>query len=250
MSHMQSLSFKILIFVFACLSIGSTSVKSQDYRSLQNRADSLFTQKKYVQSYQLYDSIYSSGNLSSSQMLLKMAYIQEGLGNYTLALFHLNDYYNQTSDERALEKMQTLGAKHNLAGYDYSESDYVQSLYHQYYNKLVLVLSIVSIIFLAGIFYQKYKLKQKPITNFTLFTLSVLLLAGVINTGMGFKEAIITHPSTYIMSSPSSSSEVLAIIPMGNKVPIKKSFDVWIKTEWDQRTAYVKRKNVTPIASW
>ena len=208
---MQSLSFKILILLIMCLSTAPVRVQAQDYKHILDQADSLFALKKYTQSYQLYDSIYSVGQLNSSQMLLKMAYIQEGLGDYTKAIFHLNDYYIQTSDDRALEKMQTLGSKHNLTGYDYSESDFFLSLYHQYYNQLLLFLSGISLVFLAGLFYQKFKLRQKPVTNFALFSVSVLLLALVLNTGMGYKEAIITHPSTYIMSSPSSSSKVIAI---------------------------------------
>ena len=247
---MQSLSFKILILLIMCFATVPFSAQAQDYNSILQKADSLFTLKKYTQSYQLYDSIYNTGQLSSSQMLLKMAYIQEGLGDFTQALFHLNEYYIQTSDERALEKMKSLGSKHNLAGYDYSESDYLLNVYHQYHGQLMLVLSSISFIFLAGLFYQKLRLKRKPVTNFTLFTISILVLALVLNTGMGYKEAIITHPNTYVMSSPSSASEVLAIVSIGNKVPFQKNSDVWFKTEWDNRPAYIKRKNVTPIASW
>lgn len=250
MHYLQTLRFKIFIFFFTSAAFVGNEAIGQRPDGTLVIADSLFAMQKYTQSYQLYDSLFTYQKLSSPQMLLKMAYIKEGLGDYTLALIHLNQYYIQTSDERALEKMESLATEFNLSGYDYGESDFVISIYHEYYNQIVLGISIISAIFLTGLFYQKFKLKVKPVSNFISLTISLIALVIVINTGMGYKEAIVIHPNTYIMSSPSSSSEVLAIISKGNKMPIKKSQDVWLKTEWDDQAAYVKIKNVTPVTSW
>jgi len=250
MYYLQTLRFKIFIFFFATsFFIGNEAIgqKSEDTLDF---ADSLFAMQKYTQSYRLYDSLFTYQKLSSPQMLLKMSYIKEGLGDYTLALFHLNEYYIQTSDERALEKMESLANEFNLRGYNYGESDFVISVYHEYYDQIVLSISFISIIFFGGLLYQKFKLKVRPVSNFVFLSISLIALVIVINTGMGYKEAIVTHPNTYIMSSPSSSSEVLAVISKGNKMPIKKSQDVWLKTEWEDQEAFVKRKNVTPVTSW
>ena len=54
--------------------------------SLLNTADSLFSQQKYTEALNLYEEIYTSGRASSA-MLLKMAFIQDGLNNYADALF-------------------------------------------------------------------------------------------------------------------------------------------------------------------
>lgn len=250
MHYLQTLRFKIFIFFFAATAFIGNEAVSQRSEGTLIIADSLFAMQKYTQSYQLYDSLFTYQKLSSPQMLLKMAYIKEGLGDYTLALFHLNEYYIRTSDERALEKMESLATEFDLSGYDYGESDFVISVYHEYYDQIVLGISLISIIFFAGLLYRKIRLRVKPVTNFVLLTISLIALVIVVNTGMGYKEAIVTHPNTYIMSSPSSSSEVLAVISKGNKVPIKKSQDVWLKTEWEDQAAYIKSKNVTPVTSW
>ena len=221
----------------------------QGFNLVLEEADSLFTKQKYTQSYQLYDSIFSAG-LSSPQMLLKMAYIKEGLGDYTMALFHLNEYYVETSDERALQKMESLAEEYNLVGYNYGETEFVGSIYHEYYDQIVIVLVLLSIIFLGGVIYQKFKLRIRPVSNFVFMLIFLVCLAITINTGMGYKEAIVTHQNTYLMSSPSSSADVLAIISKGNKMQIKKSQDVWVKTEWQDQTAFVKRKNIRPVNSW
>lgn len=249
MYYLQSRRFKILIFTVTLLFLTIAGGSAQDYGLALDRADSLFSRQKYTQSYNIYDSIMNVGKLSSPKMLLRMAYIKEGLGDYTTALIHLNEYYVLTSDERALAKMENLGEMHNLTGYDYSESDFVLSVYHDYHNQIILVLSLFALIFLAGILYQKFKLKEKPIANFVLFSITLVILAVVINSGLGYREGIITHPNSYLLSGPSSSSKVLAIIPEGNKIPISKSQDVWLKTRWENKPAYIKSKNVTPITT-
>ncbi len=250
MHYLQRFRFKKYIFFSVLLLILVNIAEAQDFNSRLSYADSLFSQQEFTESYQVYDSINRLENLSSPQMLLKMAYIKEGLGDYTLALYHLNEYYMLTSDERALAKMEALGQEQDLIGYEYSEADYLISFYHKNYDSIVLVLIVLGVIFLGGMSYQKFKLKEKPTTNYVLLVLSSLALVIVLNTGMGYSQGIITHHNTYIMSGPSSSSEVLAIVAKGNKVPIKNNKDVWIKTEWQDRPAYIKSKNVTPIASW
>jgi uncharacterized protein YgiM (DUF1202 family) len=59
------------------------------------KADSLFEQKKYTESFDLYEQILDEEQLASPKMLLKMAFIKEGLGDYSRALYFLNVYYQK-----------------------------------------------------------------------------------------------------------------------------------------------------------
>ena len=57
-------------------------------------------------------------------MLLKMAYIQEGLEQYPEALYYLNLYYNQNPSKKVLAKMETLAeAQMHVATFPQSEDD-------------------------------------------------------------------------------------------------------------------------------
>lgn len=222
----------------------------KDFQSKLNLADSLFTQQKYTQSYELYDSIYTLGKLRSPAMLLKMAYIREGLGDYTMALYYLYDYYIQTSDEFALEKMESLASAQNLIGYDYSDKEYFLSVYHEYYDQIILSLGSLSLIFIAGIGYQRFRLHQRPTGNYIMFSAISLILIIILNVGMGFQEAIVTHQNTYAMNQPSSSADVVDIITLGHKIKINGEIDVWFKTEWYDQEVYIKKKNVLPVSAW
>ncbi|MGB3465691.1 MAG: hypothetical protein WBA74_10490, partial [Cyclobacteriaceae bacterium] len=50
-------------------------------------ADSLFQAKKYTESFELYEQIIVEDMAYSPAMLLKMAFIKEGLGDYSNALY-------------------------------------------------------------------------------------------------------------------------------------------------------------------
>lgn len=242
--------FKIMPLLLTGTFFSSLHATPGDYTEQVTIADSLFNQKKYTQSYELYDSIYTIEKLSSPAMLLKMAYIREGLGDYTMALYFLYDYYIQTSDELALEKMESLASAQNLKGYEYSDKEYFLSVYHEYYGEIIFSLATISFLFLSGVVYQKYKLHRKPMGNYILLTLFSIILLFILNVGMGYKEAIVTHQNTYAMDSPSSSGNVVDIINKGHKILIDGSSDVWYKITWNNEEVFVKKKNVLPVKSW
>ena len=54
-------------------------------------------------------------------MLLKIAYIKEGLGDITSAQYYLNEYYLATSNEQALQKMEDLAEANDLKGYQHND---------------------------------------------------------------------------------------------------------------------------------
>ncbi len=247
---MQSNIFKIITITLLFLLPGLIKAAPKDYKDKIKLADSLFAQKKYTQSYELYDSIYHIGKLRSPAMLLKMAYIREGLGDYTMALYYLYDYYIQTSDEFALEKMEALANIHNLAGYNYSDKEYFLSVYHEYYDQVIMVLGAIALLFLSGIAWQRFHLHRKPVGNFIIFSIVSFLLVYILNIGIGYQEAIVTHPNSYAMNEPSSSADVVDILAQGHKIEITGESDVWYKIEWNETEVYIKKKNALPVSVW
>lgn len=247
---MQSNIFKIITIAILFLLPNLATSAPKDFKEKIKLADSLFAQKKYTQSYDLYDSIYHIGKLRSPAMLLKMAYIREGLGDYTMALYYLYDYYIQTSDEFALEKMESLANTYSLVGYNYSDKEYFLSVYHDYYDQIILVLGVTALLFLGSIAWQRYQKQQKPVGNYVIFLLVSLLLIYILNIGIGYQEAIVTHPNSYVMNEPSSSANVVDILAQGHKIKIIGESDVWYKTEWNNTEVYIKKKNALPVSLW
>ncbi len=67
------------------------------------------------------DQLFREDQVVSPAVLMKMAFIQESLGDYSEALYYLNEYFLLTSDEGAVQKMQQLSEQHSLRGYAYTD---------------------------------------------------------------------------------------------------------------------------------
>src|SRR6478735_4065061 len=118
-----------ILFISATLLLIGFHCHAQNSLS---KADSLFKAKHYTESLELYQHYYQSGNYSPA-MLLKMAYIQEGLGKISQSIYYLQLYYQASADEQALRKIEELAAKNKLEGYT-SDSDqtFFRTLADQY----------------------------------------------------------------------------------------------------------------------
>ncbi len=210
-------------------------------------ADSLFEAKKYTESFMIYESIFEIGEKTSPAMLLKMAYIKEGLEDYSNALFYLNLYYIQINNHNVLEKMKVMAAKNGISGYEYSQFELLINYYHKYFNYILILTFALSVLVFAIIVYQKIKKNKKATTPAILYVFLLAIFFYLINFGKDNHQGIINTSHAYIMSGPSSGSDVIDILGQGHKVTIMEKNDVWLKIKWNHQTAYTKAKNIKPI---
>jgi hypothetical protein len=209
-------------------------------------ADSLFQARQFVQSFEHYEQILKQKQYTPA-MLLKMAYIQEGLLHTGQSLYYLNLYYESTRDKAALEKMTDLATKYNLEGYETSDSDNFLSFYQDYHLYISLALTALIVLMFSLSAYTRLRLKKKPIASFSILSLLAIMLAVHLYFGDGFKTAIVTNPATYVMSGPSAGSSVLEIIGDGHRVSILGHKDVWLKVSWGGNVGYIKENSLLPV---
>ncbi|MEO1053049.1 MAG: SH3 domain-containing protein [Bacteroidota bacterium] len=245
---MQNLSSKIIYFCFFCL-ISFTSLGQEgDMSSSLGSADSLFEKKKYTESFEIYNSILETGQQASLSMLLKMAFIKEGLGDYGEALYYLNLYYLRTSNKEVAEKMEQLAEAQDIQGYSSSESDLVANLYFRFSDYIAFALSA----FIVLVFSLMLRAKIKSNKDVKLAGIAIVLLLGVlflmVNFGKAYRKAVVAKPNTYLMSGPSSGSEVVDIIKSGHRVKVIAQEDVWLKIKWNDEVAYIKENNIKPLS--
>ena len=247
MLRIQNLNFKNIILIKLIVLLTFTNVLAQENEKDIELADSLFNQQKYTQSFEIYNRILKTDNLTSPAMLLKMAYIKEGLGDYSNALYYLNLYYLQTHNKRALRKMEDLAKKYNLQGYKYTDMEFFMNIFYRYYSAIVYSLSGLVLILIGYIVYKKLQLKTNP--GFSLFYLLIVvaILFYVVNFGKRYQKGIIISQDTYLMAGPSSGSKLIAIADLGHRVHVLGKEDVWVKVEWEGSTAYIKENNILQI---
>jgi tetratricopeptide (TPR) repeat protein len=240
MKNMQRWVLKIVV-----LAALATPALAQKATFRLSQADSLYNKKQYTQSLDHYKEILA-GNEYTPAMLLKMAYIEEGLGHPGKALYYLDLYYLATSDKGVLDKMEELATKYNLDGYDTSDAALALSFYHDYHTHISLVLGAMALFFVALILFWNRKGKRSIATGTLLiFVLTVM----VVHVNLGEKDltGVIGEPNTYLMDGPSAGASVVSIVGEGHKLEIVGKVDVWYKVRWNDHTVFVKDHNLLPV---
>ena len=212
-----------------------------------DHADSLFAVKKYTESYEVYDELLEIEKVSSPAMLLRMAFIREGLGDYSGALYYLNTYYLKTADRRALSKMEELAEKEQLEGYEFTDFDFLRTNFYKYFDMITYGLLALSVLMLSLTYYRKFKRQQNPILPASLMVVFLGILFYTLNFGRSYNKAIISESNTYLMSGPSAGAEVIDILGKGHRIDYRDQQDVWVRIAWKDKTAFVKRDKLRYI---
>lgn len=211
-----------------------------------HEADSLFQLKQYTQSFEIYNALLAVDQYSPA-MLLKMAYIQEGLGKASMSLYYLNLYYLATGDEQSLEKMQELATKNKLEGYQNPDQD--KFYYHINQNSFLISFALAGLaIFSIAFLYSEKKKNKRGIGASILLSIFVLLLAVNTNFPLQDSSVIVTSSNTYLMQGPSAGANIIGIVNEGHKLRVLDKKDVWIEVEWMDKPVYIKENRVLPVA--
>lgn len=244
---MQNPFSKFTIYIFLFLVTGTQVAKSQSVNSQLNAADSLFQTRKFTESLSIYDNLLETTGKASPAMLLKMAYINEGLENYGEALYHLNNYYSITSDQRVLTKMRDLAATLGLEGYETSNLDYALKIYTEYRFILVAFFTALGLLILGIIYRQKQKHgKAAPSLGLALFFVMIVALYLTNYSGTSPK-GIISSANAYLMTGPSAGSDLVEVVGEGHKVEIIDQQDIWVEIRWKEQRAFIRESNIKAL---
>jgi hypothetical protein len=232
----------VRLFLGLCLFVCSLSVAA--HVGDLSRADSLFTQQKYTEAFLLYDSIYEQGYASPS-MILKMAFIQDGLGNYPKALYFLNEYYEMTADREVLGKIQEIATNKELEGYQLNDLDYFQVLLTKYKTPLMFLLLSAALLLVVYIFKKSGK-GERPLAAAVLQVVVLALLFAVNN--MKYDVAgIVMADNTLLRSGPSAGAEPLTLIGKGHRLKVIERDEAWTKVIWEGEQAYIRNGRIAII---
>ena len=209
------------------------------------KADSLFNLNKYSESKVLYDSIFYKKNKYSNSMLLKMATIEENLGNYEKSIYYLELFQKNKNENKVLDKINNIVDNKNLNGFENSDKKIFINIYKKYRNNiLALLLTLTSIIFIVNL----VRYFRKNVVNFALpfFYISSFLSLLIINIKPP-SDAIVFKDYTFIMKEPSSGSDLYSILNKGDKLIVSKDLEVWYEIILNGEKRYVRKKNVRLI---
>ena len=237
---MQTKRFKkYILSVFASFLINIHFVQAVPPKDLLASGDSLFNSGKYTESYKEYETLLEIYNQYTPQMLLKMAFIKEGLGDYTNTLYYLNLYFIQKADRDVIEKISTLATKHNLNGYKMSDNEYFSALFRQYYFFIYGGFLAISILLLFMMVNKNRKKKEAIAPGMLLLTLTaIFFFAG--NIFLNQNKAIIAQNNALMMNAPSAGATLIKKLESGHRVEILDKEDIWYKVSLNNREGYIR----------
>ena len=224
----------------------SQVANGQDIKNNISLADSLFEKRKFTESLEIYENIIDEKKASPA-MLLRMAYIYEGLDDLSSALISLDHYYKITADKKVLTKMKELADQNELEGYDTSDWGYLINFYVKFRYLFVVTFLALATLILSMIYRKKKKHQEfSPGLGIGLFTVLAFIFFLVNFTGIEDK-GIITGTSAYLMSGPSAGADLVEVIKDGHKVEIIDRTDIWVQIKWKGSRAFVRENNIEAL---
>ena len=222
-------------------------IYSQEVANDLIEADSLFQERRYTQSLEVYERIYDETARATPAMLLKMAYSQEAMGNLSNALIYLHDYYRMTSDKEVLKKMNDLAQVNGLEGYDTNDfQQFVKAI--QDYDMLIMAVLLALNLLILSMIFRKLKKHQERSPGLAVGLVLVLALTFFFVNFTGPKDkGIVTGDNAYVMSGPSAAAELVEVVSQGHKVEIVDKRDIWYEIKWRGKTAYVREHNLKEL---
>ncbi|WP_255474062.1 SH3 domain-containing protein [Pontibacter qinzhouensis] len=229
------------------MGFGAEPTYSQPYKFSLDRADSLFQKQEYTDALTIYEQILEQEQHYSPQMLLKMAYIKEGLRDYTSAMYYLHLFYVKQPSRSVLKKMEELAHAHRLTGYEYSDLHFFKTQFSKHYMRMLELMLIAAVVTVTIMFLSWRKGRRFSNTfkiGFTLYLLFILYYVNFLNLG---DAGIIKNNHVAIMSAPSAGSAWLATASQGHKVPIRGEQDIWYEIRWKGEVAYIRKTNILEL---
>ncbi|TDQ16269.1 hypothetical protein DFQ04_2381 [Algoriphagus boseongensis] len=207
-------------------------------------ADSLFNQRSYKEAMEIYQVNYQLGIYSPS-MLLKMAFIAEGIGDKESASLYLSKYYDLNPNPQTITKIKSLTGQNELVGYEVSDGMRFVLLLVEYKEIIVGTFALFLIISLIFLWARGNKLIEARFYWPSVILISLIFLLN--NFLKGPNTGLVTGSPTYIVSKPSAGGELVDRVEPGHRVKIRASKDVWYEVEWKDQIAYIKKEKVTRL---
>ena len=226
------------LLLFIILFFKTTS----EARNLQ-AADSLFESKKFVLAYPIYDSLFHEAGFQSPQMLLKMAMINEGLGDPAKAIYFLSIFQRQTQDPQAEIKIREMASDYGISGYEYNDYKYLRNLVYRNANTINLIFSLV-VLSLMGWSIFNLSLKKTAGPESYVALASAIIFVFFLWWSVPPKTAIVFSKNGFLMKGPSAGSGQLSSLDYGSKVRIIRKKKAWFLVQASGSEGYIRDNSV------
>ena len=219
----------------------SQPILAQKNSTALAKADSLFEAGAYEQAYPVYRRVLRQEQLVSSRLLLRMAYIQEGLEHYPAALYYLSLAQARQPRLATWRKMTELAQNYRLTGYATTWQQQFSITLRRYYYRILQVLLVVAV---AGGTLLLVRRRHTQTTWWSVYGGYVGLAVVYLNLFGPEKVGIVSRPSAAIMEAPSPGASWLTTAAAGDRLIVLGQRDIWYEVQWRGQSAYIRRHDL------
>lgn len=241
---MQAIRIKKITFLLLFFFALSQVLMAQGVSSLLKSADSLFNQGRYQDAVAIYEKARLRLPAVSPTILLKMAFAYEKLDNFPVALYYLDQYYQQEPSEKVVKKMSEIARANGYLGYELNDFNFIVLIFKQYSVYVFVLMLSVAIYIFSILFVKRLKLQYSPFRHHMMFLFFLLGCALLINLPDSYQSGIIKHNGVMLRADPSAASEVKHIIDSGHRLSVIGNDDIWIRVLWENELYYLKRNDI------
>lgn len=231
---------KVLLF-FLFLSAAIEATQAQKVTPRLRQADSLFAAGQVEQAYPLYRHVREREGLQSGRQLLRMAYVQEGLGHYPAALYYLSLAQAWQPRHSTWRKMAALAQEHRLTGYPTTWRQTLSITVQRYYYRLLQLLLGLAVVGGTLLLLRRRTADRAWWLAYGLYLGGVVLFLNLLAPA---RIGLVARPRAPLMAGPSAGATWLTTAAAGDRFEVRGQQDIWYRVQWQGRDAYIRRPDL------
>lgn len=205
------------------------------------QADSLFENGQVEQAYPLYRRAREQHGIQSVRQLLRMAYVQEGLGHYPAALYYLSLAQAWQPRYATWQKMVELAQEHRLTGYPNTWRQNLAITVQRYYYRLLQGLLVLAVVAGTLLVIRRRTADRAWWATYAVYLVGVGLFLNLLSPG---RVGLVARARAPLMAGPSAGSAWLTTAAAGDRFEVQGQQDIWYQVHWQGRDAYIRRPDL------
>jgi len=229
---------KKLYLFFLFWTFLSQPILAQNNSRVLAKADSLFETGAFEKAYPLYRQVLRQEKFVSTRLLLRMAYIQEGLERYPAALYYLSLAQARQPQAATWRKMTDLAQNYRLTGYTDTWQQQLLITFRRYYYRVLQVLLVGAVI---GGTLLVIRHRQIGSSWWSIYASYIVLIIIYLNIFGPEKVGIVSQSTAALMAAPSPGATWLTTAAAGDRLVVVGQRDIWYEVQWRGQSAYIRR---------
>lgn len=210
-------------------------------------ADSLFKANRLLDAERIYKKNRFPNSAEEENISFKLAYIAKAKNDWVNELYYLSSIHARQNSNVIAQRLEEIGIKHQVSGYERSLSDQIAWLYFflfPYIMGVLILLGMYAAIILLNKYRKKRRVRRPQLAFISIY---LLLLFAFCNFPSLLQFGIVTKDKTYVRASASSAAPVINQLKKGNRINYWINQDIWVTCLFNGKIGYIKSNDFRPI---